>query len=68
MRRLLFEIAYRGTNYHGYQVQPNAPTVAETLQDAIEAVFRNRRSRQSVLFSYEHGGHDPDGGRRDRLK
>lgn len=42
MRRLLFEIAYRGTNYHGYQVQPNAPTVAETLQDAIEAVFRKR--------------------------
>lgn len=42
MRRLLFEIAYRGTAYHGYQVQANARTVAETLQDAIEAVFPRR--------------------------
>ncbi len=42
MRRLLFEIAYRGTAYHGYQVQTNARTVAETLQDAIEAVFPRR--------------------------
>lgn len=42
MRRLLFEIAYRGTAYHGYQVQANARTIAETLQDAIEAVFHKR--------------------------
>lgn len=39
MRRLLFEIAYQGTRYHGYQVQANAVSVAETLQDAIERVF-----------------------------
>ena len=38
MRNLLFEIAYRGTNYHGYQVQQNAISVAEVLQDAVEAV------------------------------
>ncbi len=42
MRRLLFEISYRGTAYHGYQVQPNGRTVAETLQDAIESVFHRR--------------------------
>ncbi len=42
MRKLLFEIAYRGDRYHGYQVQKNARTVAETLQDAIEAVFKRR--------------------------
>lgn len=38
MRNLLFEIAYRGTNYHGYQVQQNAVSVAQVLQDAIESV------------------------------
>ena len=42
MRKLLFEIAYRGTAYHGYQVQKNARSVAETLQDAVEAVFKKR--------------------------
>ena len=42
MRKLLFEIAYRGDRYHGYQVQQNAHTVAETIQDAVEAVFKRR--------------------------
>lgn len=42
MRRLLFEIAYAGTRYHGYQVQQNAVTVAQVLQDAIEQVFKRR--------------------------
>ena len=42
MRRLLFEIAYQGTRYHGYQVQANAVTVASTLQDAIEKVWGRR--------------------------
>ncbi|MGI5893372.1 MAG: tRNA pseudouridine(38-40) synthase TruA [Candidatus Merdivicinus sp.] len=42
MRKLLFEIAYQGRNYHGYQVQENARTVAETLQDAIEMVWKKR--------------------------
>lgn len=42
MRKLLFEIAYKGARYHGYQVQENAYTVAEALQDAIEALFKKR--------------------------
>ena len=39
MRRLLFEAAYQGTRYHGYQVQKNAVTVAGTIQDAVEKVW-----------------------------
>lgn len=39
MRNLLFQICYRGTRYHGYQVQQNAVTVAQVLQDAVEAVI-----------------------------
>ncbi|HIT93635.1 MAG TPA: tRNA pseudouridine(38-40) synthase TruA [Candidatus Faecivivens stercoripullorum] len=39
LRRLLFEAAYQGTRYHGYQVQKNAVTVAGTIQDAVEKVW-----------------------------
>ncbi len=41
-RQLLLTVQYRGTNYHGYQVQPNGVTVAQVLQDAIERIFKNR--------------------------
>ena len=41
-RNLLLWIRYLGTHYHGFQVQQNAPTVAHTLQDAIEQVMGDR--------------------------
>lgn len=44
MRNLLFNISYNGTNYHGYQVQNNAVTIAEVLQDAIEKVIKIREN------------------------
>ena len=42
MRKLLFEMAYDGSRYHGYQVQQNALSVAQVVQDAIETVFKKR--------------------------
>ncbi len=42
MRNLLLTISYLGTRYHGFQVQNNAITVAEVLQDAMEKVMGNR--------------------------
>lgn len=42
MRQLLLKIKYLGTNYHGWQVQENAATVQETLQDALEQIFGER--------------------------
>ncbi|MEG2597277.1 MAG: tRNA pseudouridine(38-40) synthase TruA [Oscillospiraceae bacterium] len=42
VRKLLVEIAYQGTRYHGYQFQQNALSVAEVVQDAIEKVFKKR--------------------------
>ena len=36
---VLLWLAYKGTNYAGFQVQPNAPTVCSTLQDAMQAVL-----------------------------
>lgn len=38
----MIKIAYKGTNYCGFQVQKNKITVAEKIQDAIEAVFHER--------------------------
>lgn len=38
MTRVFLTLRYRGTAYHGWQVQPNGVTVQETLQNAIEAV------------------------------
>ena len=42
MKNFLLEISYKGDRYHGWQVQSNAVTVQEKLQDAIESVFGNR--------------------------
>lgn len=38
MPRLLLTLRYDGTRYHGWQVQNNALTVQQTLQDAVERV------------------------------
>ena len=37
--RVLLKIAYLGTKYHGWQVQPNGITVQETMQNALEELY-----------------------------
>ena len=39
MSKLALTISYLGTNYAGWQVQPNAPTVQETLGRALDSLF-----------------------------
>ncbi len=39
--RYFLELAYKGTGYHGWQVQPNAVTVQEVLDDALNKAIRN---------------------------
>lgn len=39
-QRYFIELAYDGTNYHGWQVQPNAIAVQEVLGDALSTVLR----------------------------
>lgn len=39
MRGYILKIAYKGTNYCGWQVQPNKPTVQSTVQKACEDIF-----------------------------
>lgn len=42
MRHLLFFLQYRGTRYHGFQVQQNAVSVAQVVQNGVERVFGRR--------------------------
>jgi len=39
-QRYFIELAYDGTNFHGWQIQPNATTVQELLDDALTTVLR----------------------------
>ncbi len=39
MQGYILKIAYKGTNYCGWQVQPNKPTVQATVQGAAEGLF-----------------------------
>ncbi len=38
--RYFIELSYRGTAYNGWQIQPNAPTVQQTLQEALSKLLR----------------------------
>jgi tRNA pseudouridine38-40 synthase len=37
--RYFVKLAYQGTNYHGWQCQPNAKSVQETLNNAISVIL-----------------------------
>jgi len=41
MRNLRLDIEYDGTNYHGWQVQKNAPSVAGAIEQALEQVLQH---------------------------
>jgi tRNA pseudouridine38-40 synthase len=38
MRRLRFEVAYDGTDFYGWQVQPGLPTIQGTLEEVIRSI------------------------------
>lgn len=44
MRNLALRLMYDGTDFHGWQVQPNGITVQECLQDAVEKILGVRES------------------------
>ena len=41
MQRYFIYLAYDGTNYHGWQIQPNGISVQECLMKALATVLRN---------------------------
>ncbi len=38
--RYFIELAYNGTKYHGWQIQPNATSVQETLNKALSTILK----------------------------
>lgn len=40
--RYFVQLSYKGTNYHGWQVQPNAITVQEVLNKAFSTILRKQ--------------------------
>lgn len=44
MRNILLTLRFLGTAYHGWQVQQNAKSVQEVLQDAVEAILGSRET------------------------
>lgn len=42
MRRIRLTVAYDGTNYHGWQVQPGVTTIESVLNDALTDLFQEK--------------------------
>ena len=40
MQRYFLYLAYDGTSYHGWQIQPNGISVQEVLQKALATLLR----------------------------
>ena len=41
--RYFLEIAYEGTNYHGWQIQKNAITVQEVITNKLRVITQNKK-------------------------
>ena len=42
MQRYFIQLSYDGTNYHGWQIQPNGITVQEVLEKVLSTVSREK--------------------------
>ncbi len=40
--RYFLDISYKGTNYHGWQIQPNAISVQEVLEKSLQTLFQQK--------------------------
>lgn len=43
-QRYFLQLSYKGTNYHGWQVQPNAVSVQEVMEKALSTILREEIS------------------------
>ena len=39
--RYFIKLSYRGTNYNGWQIQPENPTIQETIQDGLTVILKS---------------------------
>ena len=57
MRNLKLTVRYDGTDFQGWQTQPNARTVQATLEAAVRAVTRDDRVRANASGRTDAGVH-----------
>lgn len=43
-QRYFLQLSYKGTNYHGWQIQPNAISVQEVIENALSTLLREKIS------------------------
>ncbi|MBW7868682.1 MAG: tRNA pseudouridine(38-40) synthase TruA [Brumimicrobium sp.] len=43
MKRYFFECSYDGTNYSGWQIQPNAKTIQEEIENRLSQIYSNEK-------------------------
>lgn len=41
-QRYFLQLSYKGTNYHGWQIQPNAVSVQGVMEDALSKILREK--------------------------
>ena len=66
MQRYFIYLAYDGTNYHGWQIQPNGISVQECLMKALSTFLRREievigagRTDAGVHASLMYNSHKP---------
>ena len=40
--RYFFEITYDGSNYHGWQKQPNSNTIQQTIENCMSTILKQK--------------------------
>ena len=56
-KRYFLYCSYKGTNYHGWQVQPNGVSVQEVLTKALRAVLRDNELKMTGAGRTDTGVH-----------
>ena len=41
-RRFFIELSFKGTNYHGWQIQPNALTIQQLLEESLQLLLNEK--------------------------
>lgn len=59
--RYFIKFSYNGTNYHGWQYQPNAKSVQETLSKALSVILNSYSDKELVEISLMGAGRTDSG-------
>ncbi len=49
MKKILAEIAYDGSIYHGFQIQPTKPTIQGEIEKALMKI-KQKKSKDSFIW------------------